>query len=110
YNDWSFPKGKLDPGEHPARAAVRETLEETGIRARLGRRLPTARYFAGCRAKHVRYWAARAISGSFAPNDEVDRLAWLPVDEAGDVLDRPEDVRILDDFSSRPVVTSPLMI
>ena len=31
YNDWSLPKGKLDPGETPLKAAIREVREETGI-------------------------------------------------------------------------------
>ena len=38
YDDWSFPKGKLDRGEHRLGAAVREVEEETGLRVRLGRR------------------------------------------------------------------------
>ena len=41
YDDWSLPKGKLDRGEHPLDAAVREVAEETGLRAVVGRRLPT---------------------------------------------------------------------
>ena len=41
YDDWSFPKGKLDRGEHAAVAAVREVGEETGVRVRLG--VPLAR-------------------------------------------------------------------
>ena len=36
YDDWSFPKGKLDRGESAPAAAVREVLEETGLRVRLG--------------------------------------------------------------------------
>ena len=36
YDDWSFPKGKLDPGEHATTAAVREVAEETGLDVRLG--------------------------------------------------------------------------
>ena len=32
YDDWSFPKGKLDRGEHATAAAVREVREETGLR------------------------------------------------------------------------------
>jgi 8-oxo-dGTP pyrophosphatase MutT (NUDIX family) len=43
YDDWSFPKGKLNPGEHRLLAAIREVAEETGQHAVLGRPLPTAR-------------------------------------------------------------------
>jgi 8-oxo-dGTP pyrophosphatase MutT (NUDIX family) len=38
-NGWTLPGGGIDPGEHPADAAVREILEETGYVARLDRLL-----------------------------------------------------------------------
>src|SRR5690606_6090158 len=44
YEDWSLPKGKLDPGETPVLTAVRETEEETGLRCRLGRYLGKVTY------------------------------------------------------------------
>jgi 8-oxo-dGTP diphosphatase len=34
---WEFPGGKVQPGESPSQAAVRECLEETGLTVRLGR-------------------------------------------------------------------------
>ncbi len=44
YDDWSFPKGKVDPGEHVTSAAVREVAEETGLDVRLGAPLPPQHY------------------------------------------------------------------
>ena len=60
YDDWSLPKGKVDPGETEPVTAVREVLEETGYASELGRRLAAVSYPLESGVKHVRYWAARA--------------------------------------------------
>ncbi|MFF9478145.1 NUDIX hydrolase [Streptomyces sp. NPDC014733] len=78
YGDWSHPKGKLKRGESFRAAAVRETVEETGMTCTLGPRLPTVHYVVEGRPKEVRYWAAEATGGGFLPNREVDQLLWLP--------------------------------
>ena len=46
YDDWSLPKGKLDPGEHPLLGALREIAEETGFvgPARTTRRVAALRH------------------------------------------------------------------
>jgi len=83
YDDWSFPKGKLDPGENHKQAAVREVAEETGLRCQLGDELPEVRYAdRKGRPKRVRYWTMEPAEGEFEPNDEVDEVRWLPIDEA----------------------------
>ncbi|GGK77119.1 NUDIX hydrolase [Ornithinimicrobium pekingense] len=78
YDDWSWPKGKLDRGEDWAAAAARETLEETGLRVRLGRPLPESCYpLVNGQTKHVRYWAGEVVGGDGALEHEVDEVAWL---------------------------------
>ncbi len=85
--DWSIPKGKLDPGEGFAQAAVRELREETGFDVELGEELPEVRYRDHRdRPKLVRYWIARVTAGEFAANDEVDELRWLSPDDAAERL------------------------
>jgi 8-oxo-dGTP diphosphatase len=96
YDDWSFPKGKPKRGEDALVGAEREVLEETGYQCVPGARLPTAYYIANGRPKQVSYWAAEATTGSFAPNEEVDRILWLPPAEARNRLTQPRD-RILVD-------------
>ena len=84
YDDWSLPKGKLDRGESFEAAALREVLEETGLRCRLLRELEPVRYVDGKgRPKIVRYWLMdpREDHG-LEPNDEVDRLEWLELHAA----------------------------
>ena len=64
--------------------------EETGLRCRTGDELPEARYAdRKGRPKRVRYWSMEPIDGEFAPNDEVDEVRWLPVDEALSSLTLP---------------------
>ena len=113
YDDWSFPKGKLTSGEHVLRAVMREVEEETGIVPRLGRRLPSSTYPKGERLKRVDYWAARGLAPSdvhAVPNDEVDRLEWLPVSEAEQRLTYTHDVDLLREFAAGPPHTWPLVI
>ncbi|MDX6745074.1 NUDIX hydrolase [Actinocorallia sp. A-T 12471] len=101
YDDWSFPKGKAKHGEHPVRTAVREVAEETGVTARLGIPLPTARYSVGGRPKTVEYWAAEVVtSEEFKPGREVDALRWVPVAEALGLLTHAQDAALLRAFAA----------
>jgi 8-oxo-dGTP pyrophosphatase MutT (NUDIX family)/phosphohistidine phosphatase SixA len=97
--DWTFPKGKLEPGEHVLMAAVREVTEETGIRPVLGRPLATVRYQVDSGPKRVDYWASRVDhppDAPFAPGDEVDHLEWLSPDAARSRLTYAHDARLLE--------------
>ena len=85
YDDWSFPKGKLDRGEHVTACAVREVEEETGLRIRLGPPLPDQQYPVAAGLKTVHYWVARVVGDDdvrrYVPNAEIDRVAWVPWDK-----------------------------
>ena len=96
YDDWTFPKGKLDPGESFEDAALREVEEETGLRCSLGRELPAARYQVGERPKLVRYWLMSAqAEAPFVPNDETDDLRWAAPEEARALLTYERDREVL---------------
>src|SRR4051812_8618295 len=83
YDDWSLPKGKLDPGESWEQAALREIEEETGLRCELGEELEPARYISKGRPKTVRYWRMSVVEElGHAPDDEVDEMRWLTPAEA----------------------------
>ena len=94
WGDWSWPKGKVEPGETAPACAVREVAEETGARIELGVPLPTVRYvLEDGRHKSVRYWAAR-VHEAAAPTagaDEIDEVEWLPAPAALERLSRPGD-------------------
>ena len=103
YGDWTFPKGKLEPGETDEEAAHREVLEETGLDCVRGRELPTVRYRdAKGRTKEVRYWEMTVAGGGFQPNDEVDAIDWLGVKAARKRLTYDHDADVLDAFAEFP--------
>lgn len=110
YDDWSLPKGKVDPGETEPVTAVREIEEETGFRAHLGRRLTTVSYPVDQGIKTVRYWAARCVSGQFSVNGEVDDLRWLPVAQAMTAVTYRHDRKVLRRFLKSPTDTQTVMI
>jgi len=106
YGDWTLPKGKLASGESEVDGAIREVLEETGYRSRLGRALGETRYLkeqAGVlRPKVVRWWAMEATGGAFSPTREVDELRWVSLAEAHEVLTRETDRELLERFVRGP--------
>lgn len=95
YDDWSFPKGKQDPGESDEQTALREVQEETGLRCSLGPVLGDTRYTdARGRPKVVRYWLMEVgpdAGRDFSPNREVDELRWCTPPEAARILTYEHD-------------------
>ncbi|MTE13027.1 NUDIX hydrolase [Nocardia aurantiaca] len=112
FDDWSLPKGKLDPGETPVITAVREVAEETGLNSRLGRYLGHVTYpVTGHRKlKRVDYWAARVLDGQFESNSEVDKLDWRRLDTVMDALSYPMDRTIVRNFLRQPAETATLLV
>ncbi len=115
YDDWSFPKGKLDRGESMAAAAVREVREETGLTVRLGAALGDVRYDIPEGRKMVRYWAAQARGGTlsphdFSPNEETDELRWVGYSQAAELLSYPHDVEVLRRFTAVGTPTAVVLL
>ncbi len=99
-DDWTLPKGKLDGGETPEQAALREVEEETGMRCRIVRAAGSTAYTdRHGRDKTVWYWVMEPLEGRFEPGEEVDALRWLTVDEALALLTYPIDRSLLSSQS-----------
>jgi 8-oxo-dGTP diphosphatase len=84
YGDWSLPKGKCGSGESDEACALREIEEETGLRCEIERPLGESRYHALAGPKVVRWFLMRPLAGEFAPHDEIDRVAWVPISDVPD--------------------------
>ena len=103
YRDWSFPKGKREPGESDEDTACREVEEETGYRCHLGPELATVSYLdRKGRPKEVRYFVMTEAGGDFRPSEEVDEVRWLPVGAARRQLTYERDGEVLDAFAAAP--------
>lgn len=115
YDDWSFPKGKLDPGEHLTACAVREVEEETGLRVRLGVPLADQRYrVAGDRMKTVHYWMGRAVGdgdvSGYVANREIDAVEWVDWSLATERISYRRDREVLADAWQHRHATRPVLV
>jgi 8-oxo-dGTP diphosphatase len=101
YDDWTFPKGKAEPGESDEDCALREVREETGLVCRLLDELPQTAYLDGQRrSKVVRYWRMELVGGEFRPTAEVDELRWCSPGEAHGLLSYERDRDLLRTLAS----------
>jgi len=95
--DWTFPKGKLDPGETFEQAALREVWEETGMHCDVIRFAGTTNYtHRKGKPKIVAYYLMSVGVGEFVPNDEVDELVWLPLENVREHLTWERDQELFD--------------
>ncbi len=122
YDDWTLPKGKLKRGEHPLEGACREVLEETGVRPAVRTRLKTISYLvpadradtadrSALADKVVDYWTMTPTETlGFTPGSEIDRLAWLSVDDARNRLSYDHDREVVSAFANLPRVTGVVIV
>lgn len=95
YDDWSLAKGKVDPGEFLITTAVREIQEETGYEIRLGKLIGKTVYPVKNTTKVVYYWTGKVVGGEFTPNNEVDEIRWLNIEDARDLMSYELDRQVL---------------
>lgn len=110
YDDWTLPKGKVERGETLISTATREIAEETGHLVRLRRHLINVAYDLPHGRKHVRYWSAESVGGSFEANHEVDDLQWHDLDSAAALLSYRLDRRVLVEYARLPADLTTLLL
>ena len=111
YDDWSFPKGKVEINESLIACAHREVLEETNIQTEFGAFLGDIEYLTPDGKKHVFFWAAKAINqNNFTPNSEVDQIKWVEVKKVKDLLTLETDKKILAQFIKLDFDTKPFIL
>ena len=95
HDDWTLPKGKLEPGESWRDAARREVREETGCEAALGGLLRISRYAVPDGEKTVLFYDMLVVREGERIGDEVNELAWLSADEALEMLTYEQERRLI---------------
>jgi 8-oxo-dGTP pyrophosphatase MutT (NUDIX family)/phosphohistidine phosphatase SixA len=104
HDDWTFPKGHIDPGEHLLAAAVREVHEETGVTVRLGPPLPPLAYgLPSGITKVVRFWLATQCGDNLPePLDtrEVDLAEWVDLEQVADRLTYDDERNLVASISA----------
>ena len=115
YDDWAWPKGKQEAGEHVTTTAVREVLEETGVEIRLDRPLQRQVYLvSGGKAKTVHYWVGRVVGdpdvSGYPANAEIDQVAWFGFDKARAMLTYADDIALLDEVEKHRQRTTALVV
>ncbi|WP_281667178.1 NUDIX hydrolase [Parascardovia denticolens] len=127
YDDWSWPKGKLEAHESIVHCAVREVQEEIGLPIALGAFLGHTSYpllnegkkeskrrSTDKQTKHCFYWSARLLDPDSAsarkaaigpirqPDpEEINQVLWLPLDHARHLLTQKADKAIADVFAQQ---------
>ncbi|MCL3818969.1 (deoxy)nucleoside triphosphate pyrophosphohydrolase [Aeromicrobium wangtongii] len=93
---WEFPGGKVEPGESPQDALVREIREELAVDIRLGDELlpVEGETWPASNGFQMRLFLATIVAGEAAPQDGHDAVRWLTRDQLGEVewLDSDRDV------------------
>ena len=111
YDDWSFPKGKIEENEIAIACALREVMEETGFSIVMGPYIGELNYLTNGINKNVQYWSARFISAIGEPQpSEVDVVKWFSISGAEEKLSRPDDISILKTFMNFDLDTNVLVL
>ena len=97
---WSLPKGHVEEGESPIDAALREVLEETGIRSEIAGELGVIDFWFQQEKisihKTVHHFLMFATAGTLTPQEgEVDEIAWVAIDQIAKRLTHQDEKQLI---------------
>jgi len=92
-SNWQLPGGRLEPGETPAQAVIREVKEETGLLARVGRL--TGRYLRED-GSVVRVYAVRVRGKLAGAREEIVEQRWVRIREAKEMVGQHTRRRLVE--------------
>jgi len=88
---WVFPGGRIEPGETPEQSAIRESLEETGYKVEIVRKIGT--YTPRNRlSKYTHFFEARIVSGEPQTTNETQDLGFFSTDALPYPLPPPYEI------------------
>ena len=92
---WEFPGGKIEPGENPQQALVREIKEELDTEIAVGELITTIEYdYPAFHLSMACFWCS-VVSGELVLK-EAQEARWLSVDQLNSVKWTPADIEIVD--------------
>tara|TARA_B100000029_G_scaffold12422_1_gene13126 strand:- start:11 stop:421 length:411 start_codon:yes stop_codon:yes gene_type:complete len=97
---WEFPGGKVEPGEEPVQALIRELREELAVEIAVGPLLHRSRFTYPDRKVELSFYAGRALG--VATPQQGQELRWVARQELTALRFPPADEELIQKLANQP--------